>query len=151
MGPMQLEARIDQDQTISKDLTLWNQQGSQVLRGQTLIIPVDDSLLYVKALYLQASNARMPQLKKVVVAMGSRMVYEDTYEQALASLSGGAVSFTKPAAPGAAVDQTRLQQPGEPAPVTAQRPLDARTQMVLERLQRMRRELDLLETELKKP
>ena len=147
LGPMQLEARIDQDQTISKDLTLWNQQGSQVLRGQTLIIPVDDTLLYVKALYLQASNARMPQLKKVVVAMGSRLVYEDTYEQALASLSGGAVVLTKPTSS----DQPQL--PGQPAPVptVTQQPLDARTKMVIERLQRMRRELDSLETELKKP
>ena len=139
---MQLEARIDQDQTISKDLTLWNQQGSQVLRGQTLILPVDGTLLYVKPLYLQASNARMPQLKKVVVAMGNQLVYEDTYEQALASLSGGAM---KVAAPVVAAEAGAVA----PAAVTAA-PVDAKTQMILDRLQRMRREIEALETELKK-
>ena len=142
LGPMQLEARIDQDQTISKDLTLWNQQGSQVLRGQTLILPVDGTLLYVKPLYLQASNARMPQLKKVVVAMGNQLVYEDTYEQALASLSGGAM---KVAAPVIAAEAGAVA----PAAVTAA-PVDAKTQMILDRLQRMRREIEALETELKK-
>ncbi|MBI4891507.1 MAG: UPF0182 family protein [Acidobacteria bacterium] len=87
-GPMQIEARINQDQNISKDLTLWNQQGSQVLRGQMLVLPMDNSLLYIEPVYLQASEARMPQLKKVVLAMGDRMVYADTYEQALSELTG---------------------------------------------------------------
>jgi hypothetical protein len=91
-GPMQIEARINQDQNISKDLTLWNQQGSQVLRGQMLVLPVDNSLLYIEPVYLQASEARMPQLKKVVLAMGNRMVYSDTYEQALAELTGQAAA-----------------------------------------------------------
>ncbi len=89
-GPMQIEARINQDQNISKDLSLWNQQGSQVLRGQMLVLPIDDSLLYIEPIYLQASEARMPQLKKVVLAMGDNMVYADTYEQALAELTGQA-------------------------------------------------------------
>jgi len=87
-GPMQIEARLSQDQNISKDLTLWNQQGSQVLRGQMLVLPVGDTFLYVKALYIQASEARMPQLKKVVLAMGNTLIYRDTYEQALADLAG---------------------------------------------------------------
>jgi len=64
-GPMQIAARINQDQTISKDLTLWNQQGSQVLRGQTLVLPVGDTFLYVDPIYIQATEARMPQLKKI--------------------------------------------------------------------------------------
>ncbi len=86
-GTMQIEARINQDQNISKDLSLWNQQGSQVLRGQMLVLPVEDTLLYVEPIYIQASEARMPQLKKVVLAMGNRLIYEDTYEQAVARLS----------------------------------------------------------------
>ncbi len=86
-GTMQIEARINQDQNISKDLTLWNQQGSQVLRGQMLVLPVANTLIYVEPIYIQASEARMPQLKKVVVAMGNQLIYEDTYAQAMARLA----------------------------------------------------------------
>jgi uncharacterized membrane protein (UPF0182 family) len=89
-GPMQIAARINQDQNISKDLTLWNQQGSQVVRGQTLVLPVDNTFLYVEPIYIQATEARMPQLKKVVLAEGNTLIYADTYEQALAQLSGAA-------------------------------------------------------------
>ena len=85
-GPIQIDARINQDQTISKDLTLWNQQGSQVLRGQTLVLPIDNSFLYVEPIYIQSSQASMPQLKKVALAMGNRLAYADTYEQALTEL-----------------------------------------------------------------
>ena len=88
LGPMQIEARINQDQNISKDLTLWNQQGSQVLRGQMLALPIEHTFLYVEPIYIQASQAKMPQLKKVALAMGNNLVYADTYEQALAELSG---------------------------------------------------------------
>jgi uncharacterized membrane protein (UPF0182 family) len=138
LGPMQLEARIDQDQTISKDLNLWNQQGSQVLRGQTLVLPVDDTFLYVKPIYLQAANARMPQLKKVVLAMGGRIVYEDTYERALEVLAGGPAP------------QTRTEP--TPAGVTEEKPAvqeDVNTR-ILERLRRLRSELDALESEIRK-
>jgi uncharacterized membrane protein (UPF0182 family) len=88
LGPMMINARIDQDQVISKDLTMWNQQGSQVLRGQVLVLPIDKTFLYVEPIYLQASQARIPQLQKVVLALGDRIVYEDTYERALAKLGG---------------------------------------------------------------
>lgn len=86
-GPMQVEARINQDQNISKDLSLWNQQGSQVLRGQILTLPIANSVLYVESIYIQASEARMPQLKKVVVSLGNDVIYRDTYEEAIAELS----------------------------------------------------------------
>ena len=85
-GPMQIDARINQDQNISKDLTLWNQQGSQVLRGQTLVLPIENSFLYVEPIYIQASQASMPQLKKVALAMGNTLAYADTYEKALTEL-----------------------------------------------------------------
>ena len=103
-GPMQIAARINQDQTISKDLTLWNQQGSQVLRGQTLVLPVGNNFLYVEPIYIQATEARMPQLKKVVLAVGNRLIYADTYDQALAQLSAGAQELIQQAnaAPAAA-------------------------------------------------
>ena len=88
-GPMQIAARINQDQTISKDLTLWNQQGSQVLRGQTLVLPVDNTFPVCRPDLHPGHQARMPQLKKVVLAVGNRLIYADTYEEALAQLTGG--------------------------------------------------------------
>jgi len=97
-GPMQIEARINQDQVISKDLSLWNQQGSQVLRGQMLVLPIEDTFLYVEPIYIQAAEARMPQLKKVVLAMGNTLIYRDTYEQALAELTGSGTPSTPPLA-----------------------------------------------------
>jgi uncharacterized membrane protein (UPF0182 family) len=105
-GPMQIESRLNQDQTISKDLTLWNQQGSQVLHGQMVVLPVGDTFLFVEPIYLQASQARMPQLKKVVVAYGNELIYTDTYEQALAQLAGAA---------GQPALVTKESKPGEPA------------------------------------
>lgn len=84
-GPMQIAARVNQDQNISKDLSLWDQHGSSVLRGQTLVLPIDDSFLYVEPIYI-TSQTSMPQLKKVALAMGDKLAYADTYEQALAQL-----------------------------------------------------------------
>jgi hypothetical protein len=110
-GPMQIEARINQDQNISKDLSLWNQQGSQVLRGQMLVLPLEQSFIYIEPIYIQAAEARMPQLKKVVIAMGNKMVYADTYELALAELAG--TSFAQP-------PTTQTSVPGSPpAPAAA--------------------------------
>jgi len=117
-GPMQIEARINQDQVISKDLTLWNQQGSQVLRGQILVLPIENTFLYVEPLYIQAAEARMPQLKKVVLAMGNRLVYRDTYEEALAELAGIAGAGAPPSAtpPSAGVAAAQAVQPSAPDP-----------------------------------
>ncbi len=127
-GPMQIGARINQDQNISKDLTLWNQQGSQVLRGQMLVLPVGDTFLYVDPIYIQATEARMPQLKKVVLAVGNRLIYADTYEQALAQLTVGAQQLitqaTKP---------STASQPGAPSPNN-----DARLSQVRDHLRRYR-------------
>jgi uncharacterized membrane protein (UPF0182 family) len=91
-GPNQIESRINQDQNIARDLTLWNQQGSRVLRGEMIALPVADNFLYVESIYIQAESARMPQLKKVVLALGNRLIYEDTFERALDRLSGGQMS-----------------------------------------------------------
>ena len=65
---------------------MWNQQGSQVLRSQILTLPIDQTFLYVAPIYIQASQARMPQLKKVALVVGNTLVYADTYEQALRDL-----------------------------------------------------------------
>lgn len=108
-GPLQIESRIDQDTAISSQLSLWNQQGSQVLRTQTLVLPVGDTFLYVDPIYIQATEARMPQLKKVVLAVGNRLVYADTYDQALAQLAGSAPAPAEPAAQPAKPGQPQMQ------------------------------------------
>lgn len=101
-GPMQVSARINQDQNISKDLTLWNQQGSRVIKGQMLVLPIGDQFIYVEPIYIQASQAPMPELRKVAVGFGSSIAYADTYEQALGQLAGTLVSMSKlPEATGA--------------------------------------------------
>lgn len=83
-GPMQIEARIDQDTEISQDITLWSQSGSSVLRGNTLVIPIEDSIIYVEPLYLEATEkGTLPQLKRVIVAYGDRLTMEDTLTEAL--------------------------------------------------------------------
>ena len=96
-GPAQIAARINQEQTISKDLTLWNQQGSHVVRAQTLVLPVDSTFLYVDSIYIQSSAMSMPQLKKIVLAVGNRLIYTDTFEQAIAQLSTGAQALVQQA------------------------------------------------------
>ncbi len=109
-GPLQIEALINQDTVISKDLSLWNQQGSQVLRGQILVLPLGNTVLYVAPIYIQAAQARMPQLEKVVLAAGEDLVYADTYPQAvemLASLrrASGTTISTAPTAPARSAEQ----------------------------------------------
>ena len=86
-GPLQVQSRIDQDRDISKDLSLWNQQGSRVVRGNTLVLPVDGTFLYVEPIYIQATQAKMPELKKIVLAVGNRLVYADNLAQAIRRLA----------------------------------------------------------------
>ncbi len=130
LGPMQIEARINQDQNISKDLTLWNQQGSQVLRGQMLALPIGHTFLYVEPIYIQASQAKMPQLKKVALAMGNNLVYADTYQQALAQLSGENL-------PPTAAEQAAQPTATTATPATAASP-DARITEIRRHLDRYR-------------
>ena len=87
-GPSQVDARIDQDADISPKLTLWGQAGSQVIRGNMLVIPIDGSILYVEPLYLQSSDTKLPELKRVIVNYGDRVVMEDTLERALSAIFG---------------------------------------------------------------
>lgn len=87
-GPMQIESRIDQDPEISKDLTLWNQQGSRVIRGNLLVVPIGSSLLYVEPIYLQSTQSPFPELRRVIVADGSGVVMAESLSQALGKLSG---------------------------------------------------------------
>ncbi len=105
-GPMQIEARFDQDPYISQQLTLWNQHGSQVIRGNLLVIPIDDTLLYVEPLFLQAATGRFPELKRVLVAYGNAVAMAEDFPTALAQAVGLAAPppIVQPTAPPAASD-----------------------------------------------
>lgn len=85
-GPFQIEARINQNTAISQQLSLWNQLGSRVIRGNLHVIPIEHSILYVSPLYLRASTGQIPELKRVIAAYGDQVVMEETLAQALAVL-----------------------------------------------------------------
>jgi len=91
-GPRQIEARIDQDSFISQQLSLWNQRGSQVIRGNLLVIPIERSLVYVEPLYIAAEKGQLPELKRVIVGFGDRIAMEETLEGAMARVFGGPAS-----------------------------------------------------------
>jgi uncharacterized membrane protein (UPF0182 family) len=85
-GPMQIEARIDQNSEISQQLTLWGQKGSTVIRGNLLVIPIEESIIYVEPLYLRAEMGEIPELKRVIVSNGSDVVIGQDLEEALGKL-----------------------------------------------------------------
>ncbi|MGQ0766639.1 MAG: UPF0182 family membrane protein [Gemmatimonadota bacterium] len=88
-GPRQIENRINQDTEIARQVSLWDQRGSQVIRGDLLVIPINEALLYVQPLYLQAEGGRIPELKRVVVAFQNQVVMRETLDAALSALFGG--------------------------------------------------------------
>jgi uncharacterized membrane protein (UPF0182 family) len=99
-GPMQIENRIDSEPTISKEFTFWNQQGSSVIRGNLLTIPIENSLLYVEPIYLQAdAKDSLPEVKRVIVAYGEKIVMEPTLEAALEKIFGKEEEKPKPDIP----------------------------------------------------
>jgi len=85
-GPFQIEARINQNTEISQLISLWNQLGSRVIRGNLLVVPIENSILYVSPLYLRAETGQLPELKRVIAAYGDRVVMEETLAAALAAL-----------------------------------------------------------------
>jgi len=88
-GPAQIEARIDQDTTISQQLSLWNQLGSRVIRGNLLVIPLEDAVLYVEPLYLSAETRELPELKRLIASSGDRVVMSQSVDVLLTALSAG--------------------------------------------------------------
>jgi len=90
LGPMQIEAMIDQNTLISEQLSLWDQKGSRVIRGNLIIIPIDNSFLYVEPMYLTAESTNIPQLKRVIIVSGNKVVMEPTLDQALQAVFGTA-------------------------------------------------------------
>jgi uncharacterized membrane protein (UPF0182 family) len=91
-GPLQVEARIDQNSEISAQLSLWDQRGSRVIRGNLLVLPMNSSFLYVEPIYLQANTSELPELTRIIVASGERLVMRETLEEALVALIEGAPS-----------------------------------------------------------
>ncbi len=107
-GPFQIEARINQNTQISQQISLWNQMGSQVIRGNLLVVPIENSILYVTPLYLRAESGQLPELKRVIAAYGDRVVMEDTLPEALAALF-------KESAPVASLPVRAVASPSGPA------------------------------------
>jgi uncharacterized membrane protein (UPF0182 family) len=124
-GPRQVVARINQDEVISPQITLWNQQGSEVIQGTLMVIPIEESLLYIRPLYLRAQAGRIPELRRVIVAYQSQIVMDSSLDAALARLFGGAgaprspvltgEAAPTPGGPGAAAPPTAPPAPGAPA------------------------------------
>jgi uncharacterized protein len=97
-GPEQIQARIDQDDRISQQITLWSQSGASVIYGNLLVIPVEDSLLYAQPLFLRAEQSDIPELRKVVLVFGDRVIMEDTLAESLARLFGEVAPGVEPPA-----------------------------------------------------
>jgi uncharacterized membrane protein (UPF0182 family) len=117
-GPRQVDARVNQDPVISAQFSLWNQQGSRVLRGSLLAIPIEDSLIYVQPIYLSAEQGALPELRRVIVAFGNQIAMEPTLEQALQRIFGGRLRGEE-ATPARAAEAGK----GEPATASALGPL----------------------------
>lgn len=109
-GPMQIESQIDQTPEISKEFSLWNSAGSTYIRGNLFVIPIEDSLVYVEPVYLEAANTgSLPEVKRVIVAYGDRIAYESTLGAALDSLFGTGTGTGTPQAP----DDTEDPEPDD--------------------------------------
>ena len=120
-GPLQIEARIDQNAQLSGQLSLWNQQGSHVRRGSLIVIPIGRALLYAEPIYLQADRSPMPELRLVVLAVQDRLAYGPTFEAAMAAMFGDAPS-TLSAQPSS---QSLPGSQGAPAPAASVAPAPA--------------------------
>ena len=136
-GPLQVEARIDQDPELSSQLSLWNQQGSTVLRGNLLVIPLDETLLFVSPIYLQAERSPMPELRIVVLATEDRMTHGATFEEALQLLLAGQ-GFVAPTPQIETTGTTPGETPSMPAPASVDTDeLISRASQALDEYQRL--------------
>jgi uncharacterized membrane protein (UPF0182 family) len=115
-GPLQIEARIDQDPQLSGQFTLWNQQGSRIQRGNLMALPVGRGLLYVQPIYLQAERSPMPELRLVVLATHERLAFGPNFADALAGLFGKEAGAPTQPANGEAAQQNAGQKPEQSAP-----------------------------------
>jgi uncharacterized membrane protein (UPF0182 family) len=126
-GPLQIEARIDQNSQLSSQFTLWNQQGSHVLRGHLLVIPIGKSLLFVEPIYLKAESSPMPELRLVVLATQDRLGFGPTFDDAMNSIFGDLArpptqpkgEPSKDAAVEGAPKPAASPSPGQPVPAAS--------------------------------
>ena len=133
-GPFQIEARIQQNTEISQQIALWNQMGSRVIRGHLLVVPIENSILYVSPLYLRAATGQLPELKRVIAAYGDRVVMEETLSAALAALfKDTGLPGTRPSEAGAAGTATDAARGAGPQDARAREAL-ARYDRAIERL-----------------
>ncbi len=123
-GPRQIMARIDQDTEISRELTLWDQAGSEVIRGELLVIPIEEALIYVQPIYLRANAGRIPELKRVVVAYQNRVLMRETLEAGLETLFGSEASAPAAPIPAARRDSVTGLMP-TPVPASPQAPVSS--------------------------
>jgi uncharacterized membrane protein (UPF0182 family) len=93
-GPRQIVARINQDAEISRQVSLWDQRGSQVIQGNLLVIPIEEGLIYVRPLYLRSESGKIPELKRVIVAYENQIAMEETLEEAISRIFGAQVAET---------------------------------------------------------
>jgi uncharacterized membrane protein (UPF0182 family) len=105
-GPFQIEARIHQNTEISQQISLWNQMGSRVIRGNLLVIPIENSILYISPLYLRAEQGHLPELKRVIAAYGEHVVMKETLAEALSALF--VETSAAPATPDAATEEVEV-------------------------------------------
>jgi uncharacterized protein len=162
-GPLQIEARIDQNAQLSGQLSLWNQQGSHVRRGSLIVIPIGRALLYAEPIYLQADRSPMPELRLVVLAVQDRLAYGPTFESAMAALFGTAPSVLSaqgspvaPAARPASAAATATAVPGDVNALIAEAARDFNDYQQLtaagklaeagEKLEELKRTLEQLQT-----
>jgi uncharacterized membrane protein (UPF0182 family) len=143
-GPLQVEARIDQNPQLSAQLSLWNQQGSHVRRGSLLVIPIGRALLYVESIYLQAERSPMPELRLIVLAMQDKLAYAPTFDEALAALFGSGASSGVSVPATASAPAVVTTAPGQAAS-TDQRALIAKAAAALADYQKLTAEGRLAE------
>ena len=134
-GPQQIENRINQNTEISRQISLWDQRGSRVIRGDLLVIPIEESLVYVQPLYLQAEGGRIPELKRVVVAYENQVVMGETLDEALTTLFGGAPAPGRPPTPVTAARES-------PSADSGLRALTAEARRLYEAVLQKQRELE---------
>ncbi len=122
-GPRQIVNRINQDTEISRQLSLWDQRGSEVIRGELMVIPIQEALVYVQPIFLRAEGGRIPEMKRVVVAYENRAVMEETLEEGLVRIFGGEPQRPAPsqAAPSTAAPSAAPQQAAAATPTAATR------------------------------
>ncbi len=124
-GPLQIEGRIDQDPEISAQITLWDQGGSEVIRGNLLVLPIDNSLLYVEPLYLRAENGQIPELKRVILSNGEKIVMRESLGEAVLALFEGDESILVAAKEEAADESAQVEETAPEAPSeTVEAPAD---------------------------